>query len=235
MTITVKFTKNSKGLLSQVDVNNTVFFYVQTGDRKSPIYDEKDLPKNQQKNFEQSIQFLVNEDIADQLSEVFPKMSIKKYLSKEKLLDKIKVDDPARLPDMKKYFVVKVTQKLQDRDGKAKDPRLLARAFKVDDGKAVEITHTEAIGNASYGNVRLSVSNTKNYGCIAYPKMLLITDLVEYAAGEDLSDFLGDLVVEAEEPPVKTESDMMDELDDAPFETENEVEYSLFDEDEDLY
>ena len=222
MTTQIKFTKNSKGLLSQVDISNTVFFYVQTGDRKSPIYDEKDLPKNQQKNFEQSLQFLVDEDIADQLAEVFPKMSIKKYLSKEKLLDKIKIDDPSRLPDMKKYFVVKVTQKLQDREGKAKDPRLLARAFKVDDGKAVEITHTEAIGNGSFGNLRLSVSNTKNYGCIAYPKMLLVTDLVEYVMGEDLSDFLGDLEVQVEEAPMKTESDLMDDLDSAPFETVDE-------------
>ena len=219
---TMKEVKNGNGQLSQLDINNTFFFYIQFGDRKSPIYDERNLPKNKQIRFEQSVQFLVSEEVADRLEEIAGKTSIKKFTSKAKLLEKMKVDDPSLIPDDKKYFVVKLVQKLQNRDGSNKDARLLPRAFKLDDGKAVEITFSEAVGNGSKGNIRITVSSNPDYGTFLYPKMVLVTDLVEYSTGEDLSDFLGDVEIVTEEAPVKTESDLMDDLDDAPFETEDE-------------
>ena len=219
---TMKEVKNGKGQLSQLDINNTFFFYTQFGDRKNPIYDERNLPKNKQTRFEQSVQFLVSEEVADRLEEIAGKTSIKKFTSKAKLLEKMKVDDPSLIPDDKKYFVVKLVQKLQNRDGSNKDARLLPRAFKLDDGKAVEITFSEAVGNGSKGNIRITVSSNPDYGTFLYPKMVLVTDLVEYSNDEDLSDFLGDVEIVTEEAPMKAESDLMDDLDDAPFETEDE-------------
>ena len=213
--------KNGKGVINQIDISDTVFFYTMFGDRKSPIYDQRNLPKNKQTHFEQSVQFLVDESTADRLEEIAGKTSIKKFTSKAKLLEKMKVDDPSLVPDDKKYYVVKLVQKLQNRDGSDKDVRLLPRAFKLDDGKAKEITFSEAVGNGSKGNIRITVSSNPDYGTFLYPKLILVTDLVEYASGDDLSDFLGNVEIETEEAPQKP-SNPMDEIDDTPFETDED-------------
>ena len=219
---TMKEAKNGKGQLTQLDINDTFFFYTQFGDRKSPIYDERNLPKNKQTRFEQSVQFLVSEEVADRLEEIAGKTSIKKFTSKAKLLEKMKVDDPSLIPDDKKYFVVKLVQKLQNRDGSDKDVRLLPRSFNLVDGKAKEITYSEAVGNGSKGNIRVTVSSNPDYGTFLYPKMILVTDLVGYSTGEDLSDFLGDIEIETEDAPVRESSNPISDIDDTPFETEDE-------------
>lgn len=192
--------KNGKTIVKEAAIKDVVFLYAVYGDNYAPIYDEKDWSKSSQKNFEQKVEVVVDEDTADQVQEVFPKVSVKKFLStkeesaKDKLVKLKKIEDPDRIPDLKKLFVLKFTQKVNEsKNGPFKEPSKLPKVFEKQGNKMVEITFKKKAGNGSKGVLVLNPFFKNGYGQILYFGKMFVTDLVEYqAGGEDLSDLLGE-------------------------------------------
>lgn len=223
--VVMKEKTDDNGKLTKVMLENVYFMYVKIGKQKAPIFAQKDLPLSDVTEWEQTLDVLVDEDTADRLEELFPRSSVKK-LSKAQLMKKLGLEEgeEGELPyDAKKYWVFKASQKLQRANGTPVDARLLPKAVEIVDGKGVDITYKKSIGNMSRGGLLLKVSYNKTFKCnLAYPSMLKIVDLIEWASGdsvdEDTMDFLGvevefDEPEEAEEHSEDTSTDPDDDLD----------------------
>ena len=223
----VKFQTNAKKEITKVMITDVQFAYAKLGKNKEVIYNQKDLPRNQQTLFQNVVTLIVDEDTADQITEEFPKVSATKFNSKEKLLAKINVDDSDQIKDLPKYYTFKVSQNMQDRDGNDKDLKLLPKAFLKANGKAEEITWSKAIGNGSTGDVMCNVSRN-SFGQFLHLQAIAVTDLVSYEANDSLSDLLGDLEVIEEEVPeaIETIEEAFD--DEPPFEADSSDEFDEF-------
>jgi len=223
----VKFQTNAKKEISKVMLTDVQFAYAKIGKNKEVIFDQKDLPRNQQTKFQNVVTLIVDEDTADQITEEFPKVKTTKFNSKEKLLSKITVDDPNQIKDLDKYYTFKVGQNMQDRDGNDKDLNMLPKAYLKANGKAEEITWSKSIGNGSTGDVMCNVSRN-SFGQFLHLQALAVTDLVSYEAGDSLSDLLGDLEVVSEEAPTANETVEEAFDDEPPFEADSDDEFDEF-------
>lgn len=232
---TIQFVE-TKGKLEKVFIKNATLMYVKT--RKAyPIYSQKDLPTKSQTMFEYTVDLVVDEDVADQYDEQFPKQSSKKLL-KAAFMKQYKIESDADFPEgldpkAKKFFVIKVKQNTHyEKDGKpvALSASTRPKVIAVVDGKKEDITVSKDVSNGSIGDVLLTVNHNKQYGASAKLKGILVTTFIEYEASggdKDLVDFFGDDVEFAELPEevevnTPSSSDEGDFEDDVPFELDDE-------------
>lgn len=227
----VTFKKDSKGNINKAIVSDVVFYYTSV-QKPRPIYEQRDW--SNPNKFEYLVDVVVDEDTADILEETFPKGSYKKF-SKEKFMERFKIEDESELPfDAKKYFVAKFKQAAQKKDGEPISPQLRPRVFEMVDGKPVDVTVDKLVGNGSKGDILLRVGSN-DYGTFAYLSMIKVIDMVEYeqtssnGIDEDSMDFLGGEVEladtsENDKQPVKkdnySEESEDEEFDEIPFDAD---------------
>ncbi len=198
--------QDKKGNIEKAAIMGAVAFYTQFK-HPAPIYDERNLPKNQVRNWEWTVQLIVDEDTADAYDETVSDKQASKKLSKEKLAKSFKLlDDDGKIddekfkevgldPKQKKFFMIKKAQRCQKKDGGSLK-HLQPRAIQKVDGKPVDITFEKLVGNGSVVNLLMRYADQGSYGVSSYPDKMLVESLVEYEEGgkglsEEDQDFLG--------------------------------------------
>lgn len=218
--------KDQKGNIEKAAITDAVAFYTRF---KEPqvIYDEKDLPKDKQRNFEWTVELIVDEDTADAYDETSPKQTATKLL-KAQVAKKFKLTDDNGQPDdqkfveagldpkQKKFYSIKKAQRCQSKAGKSLD-FLQPRAVQVVDGKPVDITFEKLIGNGSKVDLLLRFTQHQTYGSFSYPNIMKVNKLVEFEEGgstgsvdDETADFLGGSVEFAEAPAQDGKADADD-------------------------
>lgn len=242
---------DKKGNIEKAAIMGGVAFYTKF---KEPavIYDEKDLPKAQQKNFEWTVEIVVSEDCADAYDETVSDKQSSKKLSKAQAAKKFRlVDDAGNIdddkfkaanldPSQKKFFVIKKAQRCQKRDGSPLTS-LQPRAIQKVDGKNVDITFEKLIGNGSIVNLLMRYADQGSYGVSSYPDKMLVEELIEYetnGTGQGLSeeeqDFFGGDIELAEVPEnAGKPSEDSDVQQEPPFEPDEQPDFG--EEDDELY
>lgn len=202
--------KSGQKELAKGIISNTTCFYckVQTPE---PIYDQKDWSNPDM--FEYKVDLVVDEDIADQWDEKFPKQPAKKYL-KEAFMKKYKLekdeDFPASVdPSQKKFWTITLKQAKTYKDRKTNQVKELSlslrpKVVELVDNKPVDITMKKLVGNGSEADVLFKVNHNKTYGAAAKLSIVKVTNLIEYVKAENkdevLDDFLGgDLEIDESE------------------------------------
>lgn len=193
--------KDKKGNIEDVIVENATFFYTHMR-KPTAIFDDRKLPYDQARK-EYSIDVAVTEEVADQWDELFAKQPSKKFTN-AKFREKYKMEDDDELPvpDAKKQFIIKMTQKAQKKDGDPIGAKLIPRVFVVEEGKGKDITFETNVGNGSTGKVMVrAVAN--DYGLFAYLSRVKVDNLIEYNADNtaEEKDFLGVDEVELADAP----------------------------------
>jgi len=224
----VKFQKDAKGNITKVMLTDVQMGHIKTGKRKEPILKESKLPWKDVKNFQNSVMVILDEDTADELSEAFPELKMKKYTTKEKMLAKMSMEDPSKLRELPKYYTFNVSQKLQKVDGTDKPLSMLPKVFFKNNGKAEEVTWSASLGNGCIGNVMCNVYHNKEFGSFMFLGGILLTEMITYNTEDSLSDLLGDLEVVSEEAPtaIETVEEAFD--DEPPFEAGSDDEFDEF-------
>ena len=229
----VKFQKDAKGNITKVMLTDVQMGHIKTGKRKEPILKESKLPWKDVKNFQNSVMLIVDEDTADEISEVFPDLKIKKVNTKEKMLERMSMDDPSKLRSLPKYYTFNVSQKLQKPDGTDKPLSLVPKVFHKNNGKAEEVTWSASLGNGCVGNVMCNVHHNREFGSTTmYLGCILLTDMITYSTEDSISDLLGDLEVIEEELPkaIETVEEAFDKDKKTP-ETEGSDEFDEIEDD----
>ena len=227
---TIQVLKKEKEQVKLIKVTDCYFYYTSVGKNKKVVFSQKDLPKSRHTQFEWTTDVLVSEDTADELQEMFPKISVTK-LTRKKFMERYKIENDADIPSKDtKLYIVKVKQGCQKQDGTPVSDSLKSRAVLVGDKGNTDITVKANIGNGSFGDLVIRVNVSANYGQHGYLAALLIKDLVEYESGGEggLFNDLG-LDVELDEipddAPVQTsKADEVDE-DDVPFDVDEDDVY----------
>ena len=183
--------KDAKGNVNKAIIKGAVAFYCKV-QKPSPIYEQR-MMQNPTKT-EYSVDLLVDEDTADQWDEMFTKQPSKK-MTAAKFKEKFKIEDESVLPDpkAKKFFLIKVKQAAQKKDGSDIHPKMRPRVAQVVDGKPVDITFKELVGNGSQVDV-LMRANENDFGCFAYLGTVKVNKLISYSVDntdEDEEEFLG--------------------------------------------
>jgi cell division protein FtsL len=232
--------EDKKGNIEKAVIEGVVFYAKIM--EPSVIYDQKDMPKSQQDQFEWSVELVVDEDTADEYDEsVSDKQSAKKVLKaalakKYRLTDDDGNADDEKFkevgldPSHKKFFVIKKAQRCQKQDGgslKSLQPRVVEM---VDD-KGVDITFEKLVGNGSKAALLMRYADQGSYGVSSYPAILKVTSLIEYvstggqqALSAEEEDFLGGSVEFADAP--ENSSVKSQAADDEVFEEgEDDTEY----------
>lgn len=202
-TIEFKYNKKKPDVLEKVFIRDGFVYYCKV-QRPAPIYDQRKWSKPTE--FEYTIDIVVNEDVADAWDEFFTKQPSKKLL-KAKFKENYGIEDDADLPfEAKKYFIIKVKQTAQKKDGNKIHPKLRPRVFETQekDGKKVpvDITFEKLVGNGSVADIMCNTAEN-DYGHFSYLYRVLMKDLIEYEAesmDEDEEEFLGGSVEYAEDP-----------------------------------
>jgi len=242
---------DKKGNIEKAAIMGGVAFYTKF---KEPavIYDEKDLPKAQQKNFEWTVEIVVDEDTADAYDETVSDKQSSKKLSKAQAAKKFRLVDDDGKPDdekfkdanldpsQKKFFVIKKAQRCQKRDGTPLT-QLQPRAIQKIDGKNVDITFEKLVGNGSVVNLLLRYADQGSYGVSSYPDKMLVEELVEYEGSgsgnkmsEEEQDFFGGDIELAEVPEgAGKPSEDSDVQQEPPFEPDEQPDFG--EEDDELY
>lgn len=197
------YKRNNKGDVENVVMKGVSLFYtcIQT---PRAIYDDRKKPISQARK-EYSVDVAgLTEDQADEWDEIFGKQVAKKHTNaKFKEHYKLEEDDPLPLPDSKKQYTLKLTQKAQKNDGETISDGLVPRVLMIEDGKAKDVTFTTLVGNGSKGDVMLRAIKN-DYGQFSYLYRVKVTGLVEYegaGSNADELDFLGVDEVELAEIP----------------------------------
>lgn len=201
--------KDSKGNIEKVAIMGAKAYYVKFQE-PVVIFDQKDLPRKSQTQFEYTVELLVDEDCADAYDELFPKQAATK-MSKAQVMKKFKAETDEDLeaigidPKQKKYYFIKKVQAAQKKDGSPMSKQLRPRVVELVDGKPVDVTFDKLVGNGSSCDLLLRVSHNPTYGCFSYPAVLKCTNLIEYTSNgggvdADTEDFLGGSVEFADEP-----------------------------------
>ena len=198
--------RDKKENIESLIIEGASFYYTHM---KSPVavYDDRKLPyKDARKEY--AIDIGVNEEIADAWDEIFAKQPSKK-MANAKFIETYKLDEDnpnLPCPNEKKQYIIKSTQKAQNKAGVLIPDVMIPRAKMVIDGKAVDITFTTLIGNGSTGNVMVKVSKN-DYGTFAYLYRVKVEDLVPYEADDGgEKDFFGVEEIEQAEAPVRGET-----------------------------
>jgi len=228
MTASITFNKDSKGNITSAIVKDALAFYCKI-QKPSPIYEERTMHNPTQ--FEYTIDLLVNEDVADEWDEVFAKQPSKK-MSAAIFKEKFKLEDESVLddPNAKKFYLIKAKQAAQKKDGSQMHPKMRPRVAQVVDGKPVDITFSELVGNGSSVDVLLNI-NQNDFGTFSYLSRVKVNSLISYESGgsdKEEEAFLGGTmeIDERDEAPMAGGSgnqpdngfDMEEEDDDdAPF------------------
>lgn len=199
--------QDKKGNIEKAAIMYGVAFYTKFKD-PSVIYTEKDLPKSQHKNFEWTVEVVVDEDTADAYDETVGDKQSSKKLSKAQAAKKFRLVDDEGNPDdekfkeanlnpsYKKFFVIKKAQRCQKQDGSPLTS-LQPRAIHKVDGENVDITFKKLVGNGSVVNLLMRYADQGSYGVSSYPDKMVVTELIEYESGgseglsEEEQDFLG--------------------------------------------
>jgi len=192
--------KDAKGNINKAIIKDAVAFYCKV-QKPSPIYEQR-MMQNPTKT-EYSVDLLVSEEVADEWDEVFTKQPSKKFTA-AKFKEKFKIEDESVLPDpkAKKFFIIKVKQAAQKKDGSDIHPKMRPRVAQVVDNKPVDITFKELVGNGSKVDV-LMRANENDFGCFAYLGTVKVNDLISYStdnSDEDEEEFLGGSMELDEEP-----------------------------------
>jgi hypothetical protein len=213
-------------------VTDVYFYYTSVGENRKVVFDQYEWPKHKQNKFEWLTDAVMDEDTADELKEMFPKISVSKY-TKQKFMERYKIGEDSELPfDAKKYYVVKVKQACQRNDGSPISNALKPRAILVSKDGNKDITMKANVGNGSHGDLVIRVNHSTQYGSHGYLAALLIDSLVEYEAsgGVDIMSELGIDVELSDIPdnvtPKVTDGGSEDFGDEPPFDTgEDEDDY----------
>lgn len=227
---TIEILKKEKDQVKLIKVTDVSFYYTSVGENRKVVYAQKDFPKHKQTQFEWLTDAVVDEDTADELQEMFPKISITK-MTQAKFMERYKIEDKADLPfDDKKYYIVKVKQGCQRQDGSPVSNALKPRAILVSDEGNKDITMKANVGNGSHGDLIIRVNNSAQYGQHGYLAALLINSLVEYEAsnGGSVMDDLGidvELDEIPDEAPNKVSEESEEGFEDVPFDTDDEEDY----------
>lgn len=222
--------KDSKGNINKVILKDAVAFYCKV-QKPSAVYEQRQMAKPTMTEY--SVDLLVDEETADQWDEVFTKQPSKK-MTAAKFKEKFKIEDEIVLPDpkAKKFFLIKVKQAAQKKDGTDIHPKMRPRVAQVIDGKPVDITFKELVGNGSKVDV-LMRANQNDFGCFSYLQTVKVNELVSYSidnSDEDEEEFLGGSM-ELDEVPDSRELDNDGSVSDpesyeeVPFDTDDSDEY----------
>lgn len=211
----ITFKKDSKGNITNAIIKDAVAFYCKV-QKPSAIFEQRQM-QNPTKT-EYTVDLLVTEDVADEWDEVFNKQPSKK-MTAAKFKEKFKIEEGVELPDpnAKKFFLIKVKQAAQKKDGTDIDPKMRPRIAIVEDGKPVDITFKELVGNGSNVDVLLRVSQN-DFGTFSYLNRVKVNNLVSYSSGggnAEEEDFLGgslELDKEPENNGVDTSNEGYDEM-----------------------
>ena len=164
-------------------INNVYFAYTKL---KAPVTAIKKT------NTEVSVQVVMSEDDADNLSEVCPSANVKSYKN-DAFKEKFKFDAP--FTDQKKQFVASF-KKMVSKDGVDLPEKFRPRAIHLkSDGTKEDITFTTEIGNSSKGSVAYS-TYTANYNeegkgvtkTLCQLVAIQVEDLVEYVSDKGDGD-----------------------------------------------
>jgi hypothetical protein len=226
----IKILKEEKGQTKLLKVTDVYFYYTSVGENRKVVFDQYEWPKHKQNKFEWLTDAVMDEDTADELKEMFPKISVSKY-TKQKFMERYKIGEDSELPfDAKKYYVVKVKQACQRNDGSPISNALKPRAILVSKDGNKDITMKANVGNGSHGDLVIRVNHSTQYGSHGYLAALLIDSLVEYEASGGV-DIMSELGIDVEldeipdEEPKKASEDSDEGFDDVPFDTDDEDDY----------
>lgn len=231
--------KDSKGNIEKAAIIGAKAYYVKFQE-PVVIFDQKDLPRKSQTQFEWTVELLVDEDTADAYDETSPKQPATK-LSKAQVMKKFKAETDEDLeaiginPKLKKFYFIKKSQAAQKKDGSAISKQLRPRVVEVVDDKPVDVTFDKLVGNGSDCALLLRFSHNSTYGSFSYPAVLKCTNLIEYTANgggvdADTEDFLGGSVEFADEPESNGQDTSQDDSEGFGEEAVEEDEY-----DEEMY
>lgn len=206
--ITMNVKRDKKGNPESVQFENVSLFYVKL-DRPVAVYDQRKM-SNPTKT-EYTVDIAVTEDIADEWDELFPKQPAKKITNaKFREQYRLEEDDELPVPDAKKQFIIKVKQGSKNKDGSFRKGKARPRVFHVPaGGKPEDITFKTKVANGSVGGLLVKGAyNDKVEAMIAYLNTVKVTELIEYEANNDVSDFLGgDVEIDEEGEENSTERD----------------------------
>lgn len=147
---------------------------------KTPVtcYDES-------KGKEYKVDVVVSEDAAEDWDEEFPKQKAKR-IKNEKFLETYKVES-VPFDDQKYQYVIKIKKPANLADGSPLPDRYRPRAYlQIADGEMEDITEETMIGNGSEGTV-VYETMTNDFGTFAKLKGVLVTNLIPYDGGEEVS------------------------------------------------
>lgn len=152
---------------------------------------QKPQNKYQSTDTEYCLNAVLNEDLADEFAEKFPKASVKKIKTSD-FEGKYKFSPP--FPEDRNQFVIKMGVRAQFKDRETGEMVDLPyhfdtrpKVYELVDGTAVDITLDKQVGNGSVGHIQYAVTSN-SFGTFCYPRALLITDLVEYQSKTGGSD-----------------------------------------------
>ena len=196
--------RNTKGDVESVILKDVTLFYTCIQSPRA-IYDDRNVAyEKARKEFTVDVAGL-SEDDCDTWDEIFGKQPSKKH-SNEKFRSHYKLEDNDELPDPngKKQYTLKLGQKAQNNAGEPISEKMVPRVLMVEGGKAQDITFTTLIGNGSKGDVMVRCMKN-DYGQFSYLYRVKVTELVEFASGNnaDELEFLGVDEVELAEMPKK--------------------------------